>query len=74
MGVHKPTVIYGMRRLTDDGYVRTISEDLVQVVMPQAGRDMTWPPQVLELTRTDARLLAKRINHCLDDTRTKGSK
>lgn len=77
MAVHKPGTIYGLRKLASlSGYVRTISADEVQIVMhqPKANSVADAPPQVLELSRKDARLLAKRINHCLDDTRTKGNK
>jgi hypothetical protein len=31
--------------------------------------DLTLGPQTLVLSRKDARLLAKRINQCLDETR-----
>lgn len=73
MAIHKPTVIYGLRPFGQLGYVRTLSVDLLQIVMPlPGGHDMSSaPPQVIELDRKDARLLAKRINHCLDDTRSK---
>lgn len=77
MAIHKPTVIWGLRKLPGlSGFVRTVSEDRIQIVMhqPDVPDLSAAPPQVIELDRKDARLLAKRINQCLDDTRTKGSK
>lgn len=73
MAVHKPSVIYGLRKLPGlSGYVRTVSESELQIVMhnPSAENLADLPPQVMEMSRKDARLLAKRINQCLDDTRS----
>lgn len=47
-----------------NGYVRTAIDDCIQVAyFERAGY-----PQSLILNRRDARLLAKRINQCLDGT------
>ncbi|HEX6684984.1 MAG TPA: hypothetical protein VF062_19500 [Candidatus Limnocylindrales bacterium] len=47
-----------------NGYVRTAIDDLIQIVYFE--RD--GQAQVLMLNRRDARLLARRINQCLDGT------
>lgn len=76
MAVHKPSVIYGLRKLPGlSGYVRTVDEESIQLVMHQPSVESLadLPPQVMEMSRKDARLLAKRINQCLDDTRTRGN-
>lgn len=74
MGIHKPSVIYviyGMRKLPGlSGYVRTLDEQTIQVVLHRPDDD--GPSQVMEMSRKDARLLAKRINQCLDETSSKG--
>ena len=47
-----------------NGYVNTADGDLIQVVY----FERPSYPQTLTLSRKDARLLAKRINQCLDGT------
>ncbi len=47
-----------------NGYVLTTDDDCIEVVYFE--RD--GYPQALILNRRDARLLAKRINQCLDET------
>lgn len=71
MAVDKPGTVWGLRWPPNGGYVRTAGPDAVQIVMAPLGRDLSWGAQVLEVSRKDARLLAKRINQCLDDTRSK---
>jgi len=52
--------VWGLRRHQWGSYVRALG-DSVQIV---------WEDRsVLTVSRADARLLAKRINQCLDDTR-----
>lgn len=54
------TCVWGMRRGQWGHYVRALG-DGIQIV---------WADRsVLTISRTDARLLAKRINQCLDETR-----
>jgi len=47
-----------------NGYVSTREDDLIQV----AYFEREGYPQSMTLSRKDARLLAKRINQCLDGT------
>lgn len=50
--------------------VRTLNERTVNLTLPA---DPSWMRLVsIEMDRKDARLLAKRINQCLDDTSSKG--
>lgn len=48
-----------------NGSVRTLPDDYIGIGM---WGDFRVGPQTLVLTRRDARLLAKRINECLDAT------
>ena len=75
MAVHKPGVFWSLRADTSCGYVRTVDTDLLLVALPQPGGHgmSTAPPQDLLISRKDARLLAKRLNACLDATTTKGA-
>lgn len=65
-----PGSVWGLS-ITDlnRGYVRTLPDDLILVV----ARDPTATPvddlRYLKIDRRTARLLARRINQCLDDTR-----
>ena len=73
MATHKPGSIWGLRKLPGlSGFVRTVSTTEVQIVMHQPNVETLadLPPQVMEMSRKDARLLAKRINQCLDETRS----
>ena len=75
MAVHKPGSIWSLRKNSGCGYVRTADTQLLQIVLPQpGGHDInTAEPFVVLIDRKDARLLAKRINECLDGTTTKGA-
>jgi hypothetical protein len=76
VSVHKPGVIWALRDPSiPSGYVRTVDKDTLQVVLPLWGSD----PVVFDddaqlvganISRKDARLLARRIMQCLDDTRS----
>jgi hypothetical protein len=55
-----------MRRGFNDGYVRTDVGDTIEIVMPWPG-DRTKMDHMF-ITRTDAALLAKRIQQCLKHT------
>lgn len=61
-----PTTIWSLRRDPSAGYVRTEANDLVLVALPLdvVNGDMCGSL----LSRADARLLAKRLNACLDGT------
>lgn len=48
-----------------NGFVRTLEDDKVLVTFHEEYGDV----QFIKLGRRDARLLAKRINECLDQTR-----
>jgi hypothetical protein len=73
MAQHKPGSIWSLRKNSGCGYVRTADAELLQIVLPQpGGHDLnTARPQIVLIDRKDARLLAKRINECLDGTRSK---
>jgi len=75
MAVHKPGSIWSLRKDSNCGYVRTADTDLLQIALPQPGGHslQTAKPQVVLIDRKDARLLAKRINECLDATTAKGA-
>ena len=64
-----PSSAWGLRRDIADGYVTTARDDTIRVVMPE------HPDGVhragITMSRSTARLLAKRINQCLDETRVK---
>lgn len=68
MSNRAPSTVWGLRDLSKypNGYVRTTEADdgieLVYFTAPGAYA------QVITMTRADARLLAKRINECLDST------
>ena len=48
-----------------NGYVLTLEDDLIQVVYFEHANY----PQTMILSRRDARLMARRINECLDGSR-----
>ena len=63
-----PGVIWSLRRpgVYPNAWVRTADFDLIAIQhCPSSGS----PGPVLLLSRKDARLLAKRINQCLDRTK-----
>lgn len=63
-----PSTVWGLRPLGTypNGYVRTLEEDDIEIVHIEKERS---PAEFLVMSRKDARLLAKRINQCLDKTR-----
>lgn len=67
MGVHVP-VVWSLRGIDYGFFVRTYDEDAVAVdaVEIDGGR------QTIYISRKDARLLARRLNQCLDDTNANG--
>jgi glycine/D-amino acid oxidase-like deaminating enzyme len=58
-----PTSIWCLNLRNLGTYVRTAPDDRIVVVA-----DHEYDQQYLDLSRKDARLLAKRINECLDAT------
>ena len=67
MAIHKPGVIWRLRKPSrharTDGLVRTFDES--NLVVEYVYRGYT---SYMKISRRDARLLAKRINQCLDET------
>ena len=65
-----PGTTWELRRDFTSGYVRTLPDEEVCIVMPPRNPDGPGLSlsQVLIVPRKDARLLAKRINQCLDST------
>lgn len=59
-----PSSIWCLSSDNLDTFVRTEVNDLIVV----AGPDWVGSHSAIYLSRKDARLLAKRINQCLDDT------
>lgn len=59
-----PSTMWCLSRTNLDTHVRTGPNDHVVLVGPDAVGYVT----AIHLSRKDARLLAKRINQCLDDT------
>jgi hypothetical protein len=69
-----PGVVWTLRRdFTQFPYVRTGEDDTIEIIFDPALFDALPITNVLKYSRKDARLLAKRINECLDAT-TKGKK
>lgn len=68
MGKHRPSIIWLMRKVGTypNAYVETVDKDRVAIAFLNREPIPSW---AVELTRRDARLLAKRINQCLDETR-----
>lgn len=66
-----PGTIWPVRR-TETGFgfpmVRTAEDDMVEIIFDPAVLDVVPLRNVMSLSRADARLLAKRINQCLDST------
>jgi hypothetical protein len=63
-----PSIIWSLRGVGTypNGYVRTTDDDGIHLVQVDTE---DGPVQEMWLTRADARLLARRINECLDRTR-----
>ena len=62
-----PNTVWTLRKFgaTPNASVRTMPEDHIGI---GHWGDLRLGPQTLTLSRKDARLLAKRINQCLDAT------
>ncbi len=58
-----PTTVWCLKRDALDTFVRTAPDDRI-VIASEHEYEQQW----IELSRSDARLLAKRINQCLDGT------
>ena len=58
-----PTQVWCLSLKNLDTFVRTAPDDKI-VIASEYGYEQQW----IELSRSDARLLAKRINECLDAT------
>lgn len=58
-----PSTIWCLSRNNLNTYVRTAPDDQVVIV-----GECEYDQQVIRLSRRNARLLAKRINECLDGT------
>lgn len=70
MARHVPGVFWSLRSMALGAGVRTLNDRIVNLILPA---DPSWMRLVsIEMDRKDARLLAKRINQCLDDTTAKG--
>lgn len=59
-----PNTLWSLRRV-DSMYVKTADNDKIEILLP----DGKGYANGFSITRKDARLLAKRINQCLDATR-----
>ena len=70
MAAHVPSVSWSLRSPELGSYVRTLDEQTLFLAVPSTPdwMDITYIP----MSRKDARLLAKRINACLDATTAKG--
>jgi hypothetical protein len=62
-----PAVIWSLRQAVGCGYVRTLARDQIGIVLPVYPESSELMQVVV--SRKDARLLAKRLNQCLDETR-----
>lgn len=68
MGKHLPTIVWALRRDFKGPYVQT--HDARRIALSFPIPDDPGYVQVAVISRADARLLAKRINQCLDETRS----
>lgn len=59
-----PGVIWCLRPDLEPPYVRTADNDQIVILGPSD----VGTPSIIRISRKDARLLAKRINQCLDAT------
>lgn len=69
MAKHKPDKVWDLRKEGDsNGYVMTVSDKKLYIYYYS---DMKDPESIIsyEISRTDARLLARRILECLDETK-----
>lgn len=72
MARHLNSVMWGLRRLrgsapnVSEGYVKTLDEKNI-IVVYRYGLGYGW--QELSMSRKDARLMAKRILQCLEETK-----
>lgn len=69
MAKHLPNKVWDLRKEGDsNGYVKTISSSKLELYYYS---DMKDPSSIIdfEITRQDARLLAKRILECLDESK-----
>lgn len=64
MAKHLPCSTWALRLEAMSPYVRTSDKYTIGIVQPNYDGG-----NIIELTRRDARLLAKRINQCLDGTK-----
>jgi hypothetical protein len=69
MAKHTPSIVWPLRSITYRSYVRTESENSLALTIMDPGG---YEARTVSISRKDARLLAKRINQCLDDTTAKG--
>jgi hypothetical protein len=70
MAAHVPGVFWSLRSMLLGAGVHTVNDRMVKLILPA---DPSWMRLVsVEMDRKDARLLAKRINQCLDDTASRG--
>lgn len=68
MAKHRPGSAWALRSGVLGVNVRTASEEVLLLSLPS---DPSWMRVTqIEMNRKDARLLAKRINECLDATRS----
>lgn len=67
MAKHRPTVVWPTRRLGSypQQYVRTADEQTLELSFHTEAEFAGW---AVKLSRRDARMLARRINQCLDET------
>lgn len=68
MAAHVPSVVWSLRAPEYGAAVSTYDEDSLRI----QAREIDGMLGLLYISRKDARLLAKRINQCLDDTSAKG--
>jgi hypothetical protein len=68
MAAHIPTVVWSLRAPEYAASVSTYDGDSLRLQL----REIDGCLAIVYISRKDARLLAKRINQCLDDTTAKG--
>lgn len=63
-----PGAVWGLRK-NGLGYVRTLPDDQILVSVINSGSTLVHPGRgLIAMDRATARLLARRINQCLDAT------
>lgn len=72
MAKHRPTIVWPTRPLGSypQQYVRTADDENLELSFHVEHRD-GW---AVKLSRRDARMLARRINQCLDETLSRPSR